>query len=110
MRRKSREAAGKTTKSLSFEEALERLEEIVGELEEGKRGLEDSIRLYEEGRRLVRLCTHRLDEAQTRIEKLVKAEGGFETDPAEAGAAESGEGSSGDGSSRREFGENDLPF
>lgn len=110
MSRKSRVAAGKKTESLSFEEALERLEEIVGELEEGKRGLEDSIRLYEEGRRLVRLCTHRLDEAQTRIEKLVKAEGGFETAPVEPGAADSGEGNSKEDSSRVELGENDLPF
>jgi exodeoxyribonuclease VII small subunit len=110
MSRKSRETAGKKAENLSFEEALERLEEIVGELEEGKRGLKDSIRLYEEGRRLVRLCTHRLDEAQTRIEKLVKAEGEFETDVVEPGAADSGEGNSRDESSRGEFGENDLPF
>ena len=53
-----------------LEEALEELERIVTELEGGKMSLERSLELYERGIRLVRLCNHRLDNAQKRIECL----------------------------------------
>jgi exodeoxyribonuclease VII small subunit len=65
--------------AMSFEASLERLQQIVKELEEGQGGLESSIRLYEEGRGLVRECTARLDEAQERIERLVRSDEGMET-------------------------------
>jgi len=53
-----------------LEEALEELERIVTELEEGKMSLDKSLELYERGIRLVRLCNLRLDNAQRRIECL----------------------------------------
>ncbi len=68
----------------AFEEALARLEEIVGRLEAGDDGLEESIALFEEGTKLARLCQERLDSAQGKIEKLVeKANGQVATEPME---------------------------
>lgn len=55
-----------------FEEALERLETIVDELEGGELSLEDSLARYEEGIRLSRRLTHALDTAEKRIERLVE--------------------------------------
>ena len=56
----------------AFEEALKQLEEIVQRLEKGDLALEDSLRLYEQGIRLSRLCHARLEEAEGRIEVLLK--------------------------------------
>jgi len=55
---------------VGLEDALEELERIVSELEDGKMSLEKSLELYERGMRLVRLCNLRLDSAQRRIECL----------------------------------------
>jgi exodeoxyribonuclease VII small subunit len=55
-----------------FEDALKKLEEIVQRLERGELSLEDSLSCYEEGIRLSRLCHARLEEAERRIETLVK--------------------------------------
>ena len=57
---------------MSFELAMSRLEEIVGKLDSGKVTLDESLKLYEEGIALVRLCSERLDSAEQKI-KLVKA-------------------------------------
>ena len=56
----------------SFEQALERLETIVDELEGGTMSLEESLARYEEGVRLSRRLTQNLDEAEQRIERLVE--------------------------------------
>ncbi len=55
---------------LSFEEALSRLEEIVGQLEDETISLEESIKLYEEGIELSKICTETLEQAELRIEKV----------------------------------------
>ncbi len=55
---------------LSFEAALQRLEEIVRVLERGEAPLDQSIDLYQEGDRLKRLCEERLKSAQARIEAI----------------------------------------
>jgi exodeoxyribonuclease VII small subunit len=60
----------------TFEQAMERLEAIVDELEGGQLTLEASIARYEEGMRLSRQLTVRLDEAEKRIERLVEAGNG----------------------------------
>ncbi len=60
---------------LDFEASMKRLEAIVEELESGELSLEDSIARYEEGVRLSRGLTARLDEAEKRIERLVENEG-----------------------------------
>ncbi len=55
----------------SFEDALERLEEIVEELEGGEPPLEKAVALYEEGVGLFRFSREQLDAAQKRVEELV---------------------------------------
>lgn len=57
-------------KEMDLEEALDDLERIVAELEEGKLGLEESLVLFERGMSLVRLCNARLQSAEQRIESL----------------------------------------
>jgi exodeoxyribonuclease VII small subunit len=79
----------------TFEEALERLETIVENLENGSLTLEESIARYEEGIRLSRRLTQTLDEAEKRIERLVETEAGPITEPIELEA----EGSEAGGSS-----------
>jgi len=65
-----------TIKPKDFETALKRLEEIVKELEEGELTLEKSLERYEQGVRLARFCSAKLDEAEARIEMLQKDESG----------------------------------
>ncbi len=55
----------------SFEEALARLEDIVRRLEGGDLPLEESIRRFQEGMALARLCSAKLDEAERRLEQLL---------------------------------------
>jgi len=59
-----------------FEEALNKLEKIVSKLEEGDLPLEESLKLFEEGIRLSRLCNQKLDEAEKRVEILSKGKEG----------------------------------
>jgi exodeoxyribonuclease VII small subunit len=60
------------TDTPSFEQALQQLEQIVQKLEKGELPLEDSLKLYEDGIRLSRLCHGKLEEAEGRIEVLLK--------------------------------------
>ena len=55
---------------LNFEEALARLEEIVRSLEGGEKSLDDSMKLYEEGVRLIRVCSSELEGAEAKIKIL----------------------------------------
>jgi len=59
-----------------FEAALARLEEIVKELEQGDLPLEQSLKLFEEGIKLSRICNRRLEDAERRVEILLKDEAG----------------------------------
>jgi exodeoxyribonuclease VII small subunit len=59
-----------------FEAALARLEEIVAELESGELGLEQSLKLFEEGVKLARVCNARLEEAERKVEVLLKDKNG----------------------------------
>jgi exodeoxyribonuclease VII small subunit len=59
-------------KKMSFEEAMNRLGEIVKKLEEGDVPLEESMKLYEEGMRLGNLCRGVLKEAEQRIKRLTE--------------------------------------
>ena len=63
-------------KEVKFEQALEKLEEIVDKLESGDIGLDESIKQYEEGMKLLKFCTAKLDEVEKKIEILVKDKGG----------------------------------
>jgi exodeoxyribonuclease VII small subunit len=68
-------------KTVDFEQSLERLETIVDEMESGDLPLEAMIRHFEEGSRLVALCSRKLTEAEQKIEKLVKKGDGLGTEP-----------------------------
>ena len=68
--------AEKEKKELKFEEALEKLEKIVEDLEGGDLSLDESMKRYEEGIHLSKLCSKRLEEAKKRIELLLKNEDG----------------------------------
>ena len=60
--------------SITFEAAMTRLEAVVRALEDGKTSLEESMKLYEEGVALVRVCSGKLDEAERRVKVLTGAE------------------------------------
>ena len=79
----------KLPKGLSFEKALERLQEIVSELEDPAKGLERSLELFEEGVALSRFCRSKIEEIQKRVEVVLKeTPEGFLTEPFEEGADE----------------------
>jgi len=59
-----------------FEDALNKLEKIVAQLEEGDIPLEESLKLFEEGIRLSRFCNQKLDEAEKKVEILLKDKNG----------------------------------
>ncbi len=63
---------GQSEETPDFEAALERLEEIVKALEGGEIALEGSLELFEEGIRLSRLCHGKLEQAERRVELLLK--------------------------------------
>lgn len=59
-----------------FETAMARLEEIVQGLEQGDLPLEQSLKLFEEGVKLSRICNKRLEEAERKVEILFKDKDG----------------------------------
>lgn len=64
-----------------FEEALGRLEEIVRKMEAGDMTLEESLKAFEEGIKLARLCAKKLDDAERRVDILIKQEDGMVLKP-----------------------------
>lgn len=60
----------------TFEENMQRLEEIVRALERGNVALEESLKLFQEGTSLVEYCNKILDNAQLHIKKIVPAPDG----------------------------------
>lgn len=60
----------------TFEKSLASLEKIVRQLEEGDLSLEESLKLFEDGVKLSRECQERLNQAERRIEVLLKDEEG----------------------------------
>ena len=71
---------------LSFEEALQELEQIVKRLEGGTGKLDDAIQSYERGSLLKRHCEAKLREAEARVDKIVIApDGSVATEPAALG-------------------------
>ena len=60
-------------KTMSFEESLKRLDKIVEDMESGEMELDAMISAFEEGQKLVKSCTEKLNEVERKIEKVVKA-------------------------------------
>jgi exodeoxyribonuclease VII small subunit len=63
---------GESEAERTFEQALERLEEIVGQMEDGTLGLDDLMARFEEGQTLIRFCSGKLNEVEKKVELLVK--------------------------------------
>jgi len=63
-------------KQQSFEQAMQRLEKIVADLENGDTHLEDSIKLFEEGMNLAKFCMDKLNQAEKKLLKLTKDDKG----------------------------------
>ena len=68
-------------KEKNFEDALQRLEKIVEELEKGDLSLTESLKLFEEGVSLSRFLREELDKAERKIEILLKKEGEIKKEP-----------------------------
>ena len=58
-------------KENSFEKNLQKLESIVDQLETGKIGLEESVKLYEEGMKIKKICDNKLKEIEMQIKKIM---------------------------------------
>lgn len=63
-------------KNKSFEENMQRLEQIVRSLERGDVALEESLKLFQEGTALVQSCGKLLDEAELQVKKIASAPDG----------------------------------
>jgi len=72
-----------------FEDALKKLENIVAKLEKGDLSLDESLSVYEEGIKLSRLCSKKLETAKRKVEVLIKTDSGkFQTTPFDEKAVE----------------------
>nr|WP_092482607.1 exodeoxyribonuclease VII small subunit [Desulfoscipio geothermicus] len=65
-----------SSKEMSFEEALARLESLVNKLEEGNLSLEESLELFAEGIKLTKQCNKQLEEAEKQICMLMEDKNG----------------------------------
>ena len=63
-------------KNMTFEESMQRLEQIVRAMERGDVPLDESLKLFQEGTELVRACGKLLDEAQLQVQKVIKSADG----------------------------------
>ena len=62
--------------NLSFEEAFQKLESIVAKLEEGEPTLDESVKAFEEGIALVKLCAKKLNASEKKMKTLLETENG----------------------------------
>lgn len=74
--------------NVSFESAMERLDRIVSELESGDVPLEQAIELFQEGMKLSRLCSQKLEQVERKIEMLIEEEGSLQKKPFQPPAEE----------------------
>ena len=61
---------------IKFENAIQRLEKIVDDLEKGELDIDKSLEIFEEGIKMSRVCSKKLNEAEAKIEKLTKNQKG----------------------------------
>ena len=64
------------SRDMTFEQAYQKLEGIVEALERGEASLEESLKAFEEGMELAKFCSQKLQDAELRLQKLVKGEDG----------------------------------
>lgn len=70
MAKKQASDAGVDIETLSFEEALQLLEVIVTQLEQGELPLDQSLALHERGQKLAEHCARKLDEAELKVKEI----------------------------------------
>ena len=75
--------AAKKEKIPSFEDGLEQLEEVVSQLEDGDLPLEKSLELFEKGMTLSEGCRKQLQDAEAKVEILLRKDGEVEAEPFE---------------------------
>ncbi|MBN4079707.1 exodeoxyribonuclease VII small subunit [bacterium AH-315-C08] len=61
---------------IKFEKAIQRLEKIVDDLEKGELDIDKSLEIFEEGIKMSRVCSKKLNEAEAKIEKLTRDQKG----------------------------------
>ena len=61
---------------IKFEKAIQRLETIVDDLEKGELDIDKSLEIFEEGIKMSRVCSKKLNEAEAKIEKLTRDQKG----------------------------------
>ena len=61
---------------VKFEKAIQRLEKIVDDLEKGELDIDKSLEIFEEGIKMSRVCSKKLNEAEAKIEKLTRDQKG----------------------------------
>ena len=72
----------KKIEDIPFEEYLRKLEKIVHQLEEGELALDESVKIYEEGMNISKICLEELNKTKKKIEQLViKSEENYSTKP-----------------------------
>lgn len=73
--------SGKEENAIAFEEAMDKLEQIVAKLESGDVPLEKAIELFQEGMELSHLCGQKLEQVERKIETLLEENGSFVKKP-----------------------------
>ncbi len=64
-----------TKQKTTFEDDMMQLEKIVQSMEQGELPLEESLKVFEEGTKLIKRCQKRLAETELRVEKIMNAQG-----------------------------------
>ena len=80
---KSKTKAVEAVNELTFEQAFQELEEIIGQLEAGQLALDGALALFERGQALAARCGALLDSAELKVRQLVPKEGGYELEDIE---------------------------
>ncbi|OIJ16879.1 exodeoxyribonuclease VII small subunit [Anaerobacillus alkalidiazotrophicus] len=65
-------------KDISFEEAMEKLEEVVGKLEQGDVPLEEAISMFQEGMTLSKFCHDKLKNVEKSMDRILREDGELE--------------------------------
>ncbi len=73
-----------------FEDALEKLEDIVRKMEAGEMPLDDALKSFEEGIKLIRFCSSKLEDTQRRVEMLLEKENSMQLKQFQGDENESG--------------------
>lgn len=106
----TKKTMGAEKQTVSFEQALQRLDAIVREMEAGSLSLDTMIQRFEEGQALIGVCNRKLNEVERKIEMLVKKDGDTKAVPFEDEAEDVDEDSGKNGEEEKKDGGESVPF